>query len=110
WVDPAKPADAIDVRAVNELLGTLGALRVERYAADAGADLKLYGLEKPEATLAVNSPAGRHVLEVGGVVGGSGGKQRYARVADKDRTDVFVLSEADTARLTRDRSVYAPKK
>ena len=32
------------------------------------------------------------------------------RVADKDRTDVFVLSAADTARLTRDRSAYVMKK
>ena len=27
WIDPAKPTDSIDVRAVNELLGTLAALR-----------------------------------------------------------------------------------
>jgi hypothetical protein len=50
------------------------------------------------------------VLEIGGPVGGTDGKQRYARVADKDRTDVFVLTAADTARLTRDRGEYVMKK
>jgi hypothetical protein len=110
WVDPAKPADAIDSRVVNELLGTLGALRVERYAADKDADAKLFGLEKPEVTLAVNSPTGNRVLEIGGAVGGTDGKRRYARIVDKDRTDVFVLTAADTARLTRDRGMYVMKK
>jgi hypothetical protein len=110
WVDPAKPGDAIDARVVNELLGTLGALRVERYAVDQDADPKLFGLEKPEVTILVNSPMGKRVLEIGSAVGGTDGKQRYARVADKDRTDVFVLSAADTTRLTRDRAAYVMKK
>jgi hypothetical protein len=110
WVDPAKPGDPIDVRAVNELIGTLGALRVERYAADKDADLKLFGLDKPEATLTVSSPTSTRVLEVGAAVGGTDGKQRYARVVEKDRTDVFVLSAPDTARLTRDRGSYVVKK
>ena len=111
WVDPAAPADAIDPRAVTELLGGLTALQVDRYAVDADGDPKLFGLEKPEATLAVTFKDGsKRVLAVGGVVGGTGDKQRYARVVDAARTDVFVLSVADTARLTRDRAVYVQKK
>lgn len=111
WVDPAAPADAIDPRAVTELLGGLTALQVDRYAVDADGDPKLFGLEKPEATLAVTFKDGsKRVLAVGGVVGGTGDKQRYARVVDAARTDVFVLSAADTARLTRDRAVYVQKK
>ncbi len=111
WIDAAKPDDPIDARVVNELLGTLGALRVERYAADKDADTKIFGLEKPEVTLTATQQGGaKRVLEIGGTVGGTDGKQRYARVFDKDRTDVFILSEADTMRLTRDRAAYLMKK
>ncbi|HEV3386169.1 MAG TPA: DUF4340 domain-containing protein, partial [Gemmata sp.] len=111
WLDPEKTADPINVGAVNELLGTLGALRVERFAADKDADPKLYGLDNPEAKITVTSPGGmRKVLEIGAAVGGTDGKQRYARVVEKDRTDVFVLTAADTMRLTRDRSLYVMKK
>jgi hypothetical protein len=111
WTDPAKPADPLDGRVVNELLGTLGALRAERYAVDKGADLKLYGLEKPEEVITVTAQNGqKQVLQIGGVVGGTDGKQRYARLADPSRTDVFVLSAADTLRLTRDRAEYGLKK
>jgi hypothetical protein len=111
WSDPAAPADAIDPRPVAELLGALTALQVERFAVDADADLKLFGLEKPEATITVTLMDGAtRVLAVGGVVGGTGDKQRYARVVDKGRTDVFVLSAADTERFMRDRGVYVQKK
>ncbi len=111
WTDAAKPDDRIDPAAANELAATLGGLRVERYAADAGGDPKLFGLDKPEATLTAATRTGqRAVLEVGGVVGGTDGKQRYARVAEPGRSDVFVLSAADTARLLRDRAAYAGKK
>ncbi|HEV3438430.1 MAG TPA: DUF4340 domain-containing protein [Gemmata sp.] len=111
WFDPAKTTDPIDVRAVNELLGTLGALRVDRYAVDKDADPKLFGLENPEMRLTITSPGGaKRVLEIGAVVGGTDGKQRYARVVDKDRSDVFVLTALDTMRLTRDRSAYVMKK
>jgi Domain of unknown function (DUF4340) len=112
WVDPAKPADMIDVRVVTELLGTLGGLKVEQYAADKDATLKLFGLEKPEMTLTAVMRGGtaKRTLEIGGAVGGTDGKQRYARVVDKDRSDVFILSSADTARLMRDRAMYVLKK
>ncbi len=111
WADPAAPADAIDPRAVTELLGALTALQVDQYAVDADGEPKLFGLEKPEATIAVTLKDGsKRVLAVGGVVGGTGDKQRYARVVDPTRSDVFVLSAADTARFTRDRAVFVPKK
>jgi len=78
---------------------------------DAEGDPKLFGLEKPEATIAVTFKDGsKRTLAVGGPVGGTGDKQRYARVVDASRTDVFVLSAADTARFTRDRSAFVPKK
>jgi Domain of unknown function (DUF4340) len=110
WTDPTKPDDPIDAGEVTSLLGTLGGLRVERYVVDHNAEPKLFGLEQPEFKLTMTPDGGKRVLEVGGVVGGAGGKQRYARVAEKGLSDVFVLSEADTMRLTRDRSSYLKKK
>jgi hypothetical protein len=110
WSDPDAPGDAIDPRVVTELLGTLTALQVERFAVDADADLKLFGLDRPDTTIAVTLKDGTKTLAIGGPVGGTDGKQRYARVVEKGRTDVFVLSAADTARLTRDRAAFVPKK
>ncbi len=110
WLDPAKPTDAIDPVAVTDLLGTLSGLRVERFAADKAADAKLFGLDKPETTWTVATPTGKAVLELGAVVGGSDGKQRYARIGEPSRTDVFILSAEDTAKLTRPRANYVQKK
>jgi hypothetical protein len=110
WSDPAAPNDVIEARAVTELLGTLTALQVERFAVDADADLKLFGLDKPDTTIAVTLKDGTKTLAIGGPVGGTDGKQRYARVVEKGRTDVFVLSATDTERLTRDRAAYVGKK
>lgn len=111
WTDADQPGEPPDPAAVNELVGTLGGLRVDRYAADHNAALPLFGLDKPEATISVSERNGTpRVLEIGAVVGGSGGKQRYARVVGPDRSDVFVLTQTDTARLLRSRSEYAPPK
>ena len=111
WIDPAKPADLIDPRAVTELVATLAGLKAERYAVDKDAEVKLFGLEEPEVVITVTQRDGmKRVLELGGAVGGVEGKQVYAKVAAPDRTDVFVLSEADTARLTRERASYLEKK
>jgi hypothetical protein len=113
WIDSAKATEQIDVRVVNELLGTLGALKVDRYVVDKNADPKLYGLENPEMRVTVtsqgqNSP--KRTLEIGAVVGGTDGKQRYARIVDKDRSDAFVLTPLDTMRLTRERAEFLMKK
>jgi len=111
WVDPSAPAATIDPRAVTELLGALTALQADSYAVDANGELKLFGLEKPEVTITVTLKDGnKRVLAIGGVVGGTNDKQRYARVVDPARADVFVLSAADTDRFTRDRVTYVQKK
>jgi hypothetical protein len=67
---------------------------------DKGADLKLYGLEPAELTVEVSTLSGRRVLQVGRPEGES--KRYYAHVADKDRSDVFIIAEADAARIVRD--------
>jgi hypothetical protein len=111
WSDPAAPTDVIDPRPVAELLGGLTALQVERFAVDADADLKLFGLDKPDTVITVTLKDGStRSLAIGGVVGGTDNKQRYARVLDKGRTDVFVLSAADTERFTRDRAAFVMMK
>ena len=110
WIDPAQPTETLDTRVVNELLGTLGALRVERYVVDTNADLKLFGLDKPEWTLTLTTPTGSRVLALGAPVGGTNGQQRYARIVDPGDTSVFILSASDTQRLMRDRAAYLMKK
>ncbi len=109
WIVPGAP-DVVDPKAVAEVLGALTALQVERYAVDANGDPKLFGLDKPDLQIAVIVKDGFQALEIGGFVGGTDNKQRYARVVDKGRSDVFVLSAADTARLTRDRASFVQKK
>ena len=110
WVDPAKPTDKFDAAKVTELATAFAGLKAERYVADAKADLAVYGLDKPAFVVAVVGRGGAtKSLAIGGPEGTSGGKQRYAKVNDPARTDVFLLSEADTAKLTRDRASLLEK-
>jgi len=111
WLDANKPEDRIDAAVVTDTLAVLAGLKADRYAVDKDADLKLFGLEKPRRVIVISAPgAPPKVLQIGGEVGGTNGKQAYARVDEKGRTDVFILSEADTATLLRDRAAYLSKK
>jgi hypothetical protein len=100
WQVAGKPGVKVNAEAVSEALAALKGLKVERYVVDKGADLKLFGLDKPDLVLEVGTRNGRKLLEVGSVEGGS--KRRYARVPGPDRSDVFVLDEADCAHILRD--------
>ncbi|QEL13579.1 DUF4340 domain-containing protein [Limnoglobus roseus] len=111
WADTAKPTDIIDAGKVSELLDALAGLKALRYASDKDADLKLYGLQPPQRTITISQRGGvTKTLQIGREEGGSNGSRLYARVDEKGRTDVFVLSEADTQKLTRDRAAFAGKK
>jgi hypothetical protein len=111
WIDLAKPEDTYDGAKVSETLATLAGLKAERYVADKDANLKLYGLDKPKRVIVLLQQGGvRKTLQIGGEVGGTNGKQVYARVEEPGRSDVFVIGEADTAILTRDRAAYLLKK
>lgn len=110
WVDSAKPTEPIDTAKVSEFLDALAGLKAERYVADKDADRKLYGLEPPQRVIVLTQKGEAKTLHLGRPEGGSGGKRVYARVDDKGRTDVFILSEADTAKLTRDRAGFGGKK
>jgi hypothetical protein len=100
WQIAGKPDMAVKTETVNQALAALAGLRIERVVVDKDADLKLYGLEPPQLTLEVQTPTGKRVLEIGNREGES--KRYYARVPDGKRSDVFVISEADAAKIVRD--------
>ncbi len=108
WKDAQDPAAPLDAAAVNDLLATLDGLQVERYVADQKSPPQLFGLDSPEMTVEVRAAGRRYVLEIGGPVGGSDGRQRYVRVAGSDA--VGVLRPTDTERLLRDLDSYRPPK
>ena len=84
---------------VSETLDALSRLKVERYVADTGADFKLYGLEPPQLLLEIQTPSGKKTLHIGRAEGAT--KKHYARVHEPNRSDEFVISEADAARIVR---------
>jgi hypothetical protein len=107
WKVVGKPEAKVNAQAVSDALAALSGLRVERYVVDKGADLKLYGLEPAELTLEVKTPSGPRTLEIGHAEGES--KRLYARLPEKDRSDVFLLSEADAGRIVRDLTGFLEK-
>jgi hypothetical protein len=107
WSVAGKPDVKINTRAVNEMLTALADLKVERYVVDKGADLALYGLDKPHLILEAQTPTGKRVLHVGRAEGES--KRYYAQAPDKSNGEVFVLSEADAAKIVRDLAAFTAK-
>ncbi|MGH7226210.1 MAG: DUF4340 domain-containing protein, partial [Gemmataceae bacterium] len=73
-------------------------------AVDKGGNLALFGLDKPELILEAATRSGKRVLHIGNGEGSS--KGRYARLADNDRNDVFVLDEESCVRLLRDLNAF----
>jgi hypothetical protein len=109
WKDPAKPTEPVDAAKVEETLTALAGLKAERFVADKDPKLGLYGLEKPARVIVVTQRGGSaKTLHLGSPVGGTDGKQVYAKLPDQPA--VFVLSAADTEKLTRDRAAFAGKK
>jgi hypothetical protein len=94
--------------AVVDTLVTLANLKAVQYVTDVKKDATIYGLTKPEWRIGVTTPGGPRELWLGSFEGAS--KRRYATV--RDSGVVFILSEGDTAVLTRPLSAYAidPKK
>jgi hypothetical protein len=100
WEVVGKPDAKVNAMSVNDALSALRDLKLERYVKDAGADLKLFGLDPPELVLEVTTPTGRHVLYIGGLEGTS--RRRYARLPVKGPADVFVLDATASSKLVRD--------
>jgi hypothetical protein len=108
WQVQGQPGQAVNAAVVNEMLATLAAAKVERFVVDKGADFQLYGLQPPERTIIARTRAGTpQTLYLGRFEGDS--KRVYARVLDSARTDVFVLSEADSAKLVRELAAFMGK-
>lgn len=100
WQVVGKPDVKVKAEAVSETLAALAGLRAERFVIDQGADLKLYGLEPPQLVLEARTRTGKRILHVGRPEGES--KRYYARLPEEKRTDVFVISEADAAKIVRE--------
>jgi hypothetical protein len=106
WGVEGKPSVKINQTEVTELLATLANLKAERYVRDKDAPLALYGLQKPKRTIVAQTAMGmRQELHLGNFEGGS--KRAYAALPGK--TEVVVLSEADTAKLDRDLKALSEK-
>lgn len=84
---------------INDTLAALAGLRADRFAEDKDADPRLYGLDNPRRKISLELRTETRVLELGNPESGS--RRIYARVGQPDRTDVFILSAADTERLIR---------
>lgn len=101
WQVPAKPEQKVNAAVADEMLAAIAGLKVERYVADKGADLKQHGLEPPRWTIVVRtSTGGTFTLQLGKTEDGS--KRVFGHVPEPNRSDVFVLSEADSRRLTKE--------
>jgi hypothetical protein len=105
WQVPGKPEQAVNAAAVNDVVSALAGLKVERDVVDKGADFKQYGLQPPARTVVARSRTGvTATLYLGKPDDGS--KRVYGRVLDSNRSDVFVLSEADAGRLVKELKAF----
>ena len=104
WHVAGKPESKVKAEAVKDTLDALAGLKAARYVQDASADRKLYGLEPPQLTLEIQTPAGKRILQIGRPEGES--RRFYARVAENEQSPVFVLSEADAERIVRPRMAF----
>jgi hypothetical protein len=107
WQVAGKPDVKIDIKVVNAALAVLAGLKPEHFVVDKDADLKLYGLDPPELVIEAQTPNGRRLLHVGRMEGDS--KRYYARVPTKDGSSVFVIGEADAAKLVRQLAGFTSK-
>jgi hypothetical protein len=99
WRVAGKQAIKVKPEAVSETLDALSRLRAERYVVDKDADLKLYGLEPPLLALEVQTPSGKRVLQIGRTAGDS--TRHYARVPDDKEASIFLIAEAESAKIIR---------
>jgi hypothetical protein len=105
WQVREKPDVKINADAVSETLAALAGLKLQRYAVDRDADLRLFGLRPPETVVEVMTRSGvRHALHIGGVEGGT--QNHYASVPEPGRTDVIVLDAATCAKILRDLKAF----
>ena len=107
WQVAGKPDLKVRPEAVNETVAALANLKAERTIVDKDADPKLFNLDPPLLVIELQARTGKRTIAIGGPEGDS--KRRYARVIGGTRDDVFVLSEADSAKLTQALEAYLAK-
>lgn len=103
WIDSAKPDEQWNSTVINEMATTLTNAQIEEYVKDRDANPSDYGLDPAQArTVTVRTGMGQSRTLLLGKLDPS--KRLYAKFEDKTRTEVFVLSEADSKRLNRNRA------
>ena len=105
WRVAGKPEVKVRSEAVSETLDALARLRAERFVVDAGADLKLYGLDPPLLTLDIQTGSGKRTLQIGRSEAES--KRYYAHVTDDVKAAVFVIGEAEAGKIVRPLASFA---
>jgi Domain of unknown function (DUF4340) len=98
--------DPVSTKTVTDTLDALTGLKIERYIADAKADLQLYGLKDPSWKFEAKTPTGTRTLLVGRAEGES--RRHYGAIAGQDA--VFVIGADDIERLTRPAASYREEK
>lgn len=102
WSVLTMPEMKVESTRVSDLLDALARLEVQRYVADAKADLQLYGLTPPIYSVELDLPTGKRALHLGRMEGTS--QRAYATIPGSD--SVFLLSESDTQKIARPLSAY----
>ena len=77
WQAVGKADTKINSATVEDTLAALAGLKLSRYIVDKGANLALFGLDKPELILEAATRSGKRTLHIGNVEGSS--KGRYAQ-------------------------------
>lgn len=102
WTVVGQPKAMVKATVLDDTLSMLSTLTAQRFIADAKADLKAYGLEKPAWKLEVTTSAGKRELWLGAMEEKT--KRPYATVAGSGA--VFVIDEIDNIVLARPLSAY----
>jgi hypothetical protein len=105
WIDPVNPAERISSETVTDFLDAFAGLKAERFVEHAAADGgKIYGLDPARRTVTVTTQNGqKRTLLLGRT---DDQKRVYAKPEGKDQKAVVLLSEADTARINKERSGF----
>jgi hypothetical protein len=106
WTVAGKPTIKVNTEAVNDTLAALAGLKLARFVVDKGADAKLYGLEPPDLVIEAVTRTGKRTLQIGRPEGDS--KRYYARLPEKSG-EVFVISDADAARIVKALTAFSTK-
>lgn len=104
WKVDGKPNEKLETATVDDTVAALVNLTVERYFVDKDADRKLYGLEPPAYILEAIAGDKKVVLHLGATFEST--TKRYACQPEKEKSEVYLIAEPDSSRLTRDLDAF----